>query len=780
MKSRWCSWSLTSFTLLLAVVFMLNFAPIAAAEEMPQQVQPQPQQPQAAEPQEIDAQMVRLSYMEGDVRLSRAILNRDDLKKGWETATANTAIEEGFGLATGSHGRAEIEFENGSVAYLAENSVLMFDTLETIDNVPLTRLKLMTGTVSLSTKLVEEEQFIFMVPGLMVPGDEVKIPNGALIRADSYLDGFVVTPMRESSQGVIVYRDGKFAKAEGTKPLTTPVGWNEWVLARQQARDAVLPEAMKAAGVSSPFPGLMDLYQNGRFFPCDPYGRCWVPVKERTFTVSDCWNGERGIQETTLRDINTGQKRKERELLWANGPWLPCNYGSWIDYDMGYAWVFDPWMMAGYWPSGGGHRHHRHHDHDGDHHRHHPGGPGGHPGGPGHHPGGPGHHPRGHWVKTDGKTGFVPRHPKDVDGKPPVNLKNGIFVFKHKDHVSERVNVARTDKLKLLDAPPRELRKIERAEQRPIAPPPIRARLIEDEMARAGTGTTAKPAPRLIDYDYHSKKFVDRSNEGRHEKPTVVGEIDRKGRIFVMPHRDASEQQGAIYGKYAPHPHDADSNTSNRKVFDKENRRSKVDSTADRASSGSVDVTNSNNNTRPRSSDNNASRGDRGSRDHGWGRHGDSGSSNNSRSSGSYSSSDGSISGSGRHSGSGSSSGSGGSRASGSSSSGSSGSSRHSDSGSSSSSGSGRHSDSGSSSGWSGGSRASGSSSSGSSGSSRHSDSGSSSSSGSSHASSSGSYGSSNSGGSNSSSSSSSSSSSAGSGGRSSDSGGGGGNRRSQ
>ena len=45
-------------------------------------------------------QMVRLSFVEGDVRLSRGVGNLPDLSTTWQQAEANVPVAEGFSLAT--------------------------------------------------------------------------------------------------------------------------------------------------------------------------------------------------------------------------------------------------------------------------------------------------------------------------------------------------------------------------------------------------------------------------------------------------------------------------------------------------------------------------------------------------------------------------------------------------------------------------------------------------------------------------------------------------------
>ncbi|ADW71050.1 FecR domain-containing protein [Granulicella tundricola] len=61
------------------------------------------------------------------------------------------AVESGFNLVTGD-GRAEIEFEVNSTAYLAPNAVLMFDTLTPTDSAPHSVLKLLSGSLTLHVK----------------------------------------------------------------------------------------------------------------------------------------------------------------------------------------------------------------------------------------------------------------------------------------------------------------------------------------------------------------------------------------------------------------------------------------------------------------------------------------------------------------------------------------------------------------------------------------------------------------------------------------------------
>src|ERR1700678_1275438 len=82
-------------------------------------------------------QIVRLSLVEGDVRISRGKEGEHATGGEWGQAVANVPIESGFSLVTGK-GRAEIEFEDASTVYLGEDSVLTFNQLTATNGVPRT------------------------------------------------------------------------------------------------------------------------------------------------------------------------------------------------------------------------------------------------------------------------------------------------------------------------------------------------------------------------------------------------------------------------------------------------------------------------------------------------------------------------------------------------------------------------------------------------------------------------------------------------------------------
>ena len=85
--------------------------------------------------------VVRLSVADGDVRFTRDTGGKDPLTDAnvqWETAPLNLPIRQGYTIATGN-GRAEVEFENGALAFLSNNTTLEFYDLSLEDGSKTTR-----------------------------------------------------------------------------------------------------------------------------------------------------------------------------------------------------------------------------------------------------------------------------------------------------------------------------------------------------------------------------------------------------------------------------------------------------------------------------------------------------------------------------------------------------------------------------------------------------------------------------------------------------------------
>src|ERR1700740_3844167 len=135
------------------------------------------------------ARIVRLSLVEGDVRFARDVKGDPlaaDATPGWEAAVLNLPIRQGYVLAT-DQGRAVVEFENGAMAFLAENTVLEFYDLSLEDGAKTTRLVLRQGTASFYVNSTSGDYF--SVTG----GDfTVESADRASFHVDNFDDGSTV------------------------------------------------------------------------------------------------------------------------------------------------------------------------------------------------------------------------------------------------------------------------------------------------------------------------------------------------------------------------------------------------------------------------------------------------------------------------------------------------------------------------------------------------------------------------------------------------------------
>jgi hypothetical protein len=488
---------------------------------------------QAAKPPVVSPQIVRLSYVEGDVRISRGKAAEKQLENmpgestGWEKAVANLPLESGYSLVTGD-GRAEIEFENAAVLYLAPSSVLVLNQISATGGVPWTDIGLLSGTATLNMQS--------MLPGewfkLYTPSDSftMRYPKKAYLRFNSYVDAIATTPLQDvewfaPADGIA----GKTVTVHNGMRIPTPqmdvtamAEWDKWVASRVAARDAAMASTMKAAGLTAPLPGLAQMDGQGRFFACEPYGTCWEPTQgwakqhsdgaapqptgatqqaastqavAQTNTQTDADGQLEANAQTEIdaqvdhdtqadldvqADLGAPVVAKGNASRMAVNPGMnglfglmdydifPCGPRRGLRYMMGYDQQSQLQGFEGF-------------DllfdapylwtvcHTGSWIHQQSNGRGRYVwvAGTKRH-----HHQPIRWVKTGRTEGYVPIHPRDVAGKTPLNLKDGFFrVAGKKGDTVERVNFNEAKSVKLLDEAPKEFREL-RLEHLEIAAAP--------------------------------------------------------------------------------------------------------------------------------------------------------------------------------------------------------------------------------------------------------------------------------------------------------------------
>ena len=357
------------------------------------------------------ARVVRLSLAEGDVQVAQPRPPNDGQSgSGWEQAVVNLPIQQGYTLATGQ-GRAEVEFESGATARLAENSVLQFTELALSNGGRITRLTLTQGTATFYARLSRDDSFVVATPHL-----QVVIPENARFRVDvsdagtqvSALKGEVAVDSRAGTNRLtkgnsLAYRTNDPDRVALERNYKTD-DWDRWVA----DRDEVVHTASTAAlqYVSSPYRyGLSDLYSYGNWYSVAGYGRCWRPYGVGS-NWAPFWNGRwdffPGLGWTWISYEPWG--------------WLPYHYGRWV-FSPTLGWLWAPGSFRHWQPA------------------------------------------LVTWVRIGNHTGWVPLHPNDRPGHTPTNLQQGVILTgaggTRTTDRHERRLISREENLELLDGPPR-------------------------------------------------------------------------------------------------------------------------------------------------------------------------------------------------------------------------------------------------------------------------------------------------------------------------------------
>jgi hypothetical protein len=462
------------------------------------------------------AQIVRISRVEGDVRIERGPEVERSTGAAWEKAVPGLPLETGFSLVTGA-GRAVVEFEDASNLYLAENSVLAFNDLHTTDGVPYSAMALLSGTVSLHLRPDIAGEWFY----LKTPTDTfaAKYRDKVDVRISGYLDGMAMTPLpggelhmigfspQDLAIGQTLYfRNGGRIKEAGPGDPGAFAEWDHWVDNLVNQRSAAMEAMMKASGLAQPIPGLAEMDGQGKFFDCEPYGTCWEP--NDVFARDQESNLQLEAQSpagdaSSHRATTTGDDSAASMPPLGYDDFFPCyplnasSYRLYWDDDSGMVRIIDysdpmnlssfPYYWAVCHAGGWIHRGHRYVWVAG-HKRHHKG--------------------AGHWVKCGHKTAFVPIHPYDTKGRPPINRKEEVLAVIHKNGFAlQRTRLDPTLPVKLLDEPPKEFNKAFYPALAHAETPQMNALAMKDALFginREHTGAAGVP----LSFDHRSQSFM--------------------------------------------------------------------------------------------------------------------------------------------------------------------------------------------------------------------------------------------------------------------------------
>jgi hypothetical protein len=360
------------------------------------------------------ARIIRLSLVQGDVRFTRDTHGDPlaDQKAVWETAVLNLPIRQGYVVAT-DRGRAEIEFENGAMAFLNENTVLEFYDLSLDDGARTTRLVLRQGTASFYVNPASGDYFSvtggdFTVEGAGRTG--FRMDNFDDGSSENVLKGYVnvrrkdnTTPL-EKGQSLTMRAGDNSSVNVGRLPENDD--FDRWVSGREDSVATATSAAMQYT--SSPYysSGFGDLYTYGSWYPVAGYGNCWRP-----YGVGLGWS-----------PFDYGSWYSDPVFGWSfigyqPWGWLPYHYGGWL-FEPGFGWVWAPtgfgvWNRPVFWRP-----------------------------------------VTAVWVHSGGTLGLVPAHPLDARGKTPLNLGQGVMPIGSRA-VSEGTTGITGTNWRVLKQPPR-------------------------------------------------------------------------------------------------------------------------------------------------------------------------------------------------------------------------------------------------------------------------------------------------------------------------------------
>jgi hypothetical protein len=329
----------------------------------------------AAQAQDSDySRVVRLSKAEGQVLVSHPGSD------AWEEALVNLPLQEGDTLATQS-GLAEIEFENGATAYLAENSALQFTQLAFSRGGRATQLRLTQGAGTFYANLTRQD--LFRVRTSIF---EVAIPERAEVRVDAFRNSASVQVLSgdvsvstsagsttlEKGQSVTIHEED--LQNLNIARLPNPDSFDQWVSAQSETIQSGTKNTLSY--INSPnYYGLSDLSIYGTWVNFPGYGFSWRP-----FSVGFSWTPY--MNGNWILDPRLG-------WIWvSNEPWgwMPYHFGSWLlSSTLGWCWVpRNPDGLRHWEPA------------------------------------------RVHWVHGGNQVGWVAMSPKDRDGAP-ANLAEGVI-----------------------------------------------------------------------------------------------------------------------------------------------------------------------------------------------------------------------------------------------------------------------------------------------------------------------------------------------------------------
>ena len=280
-------------------------------------------------------QLTRISMIEGNVGYQRVP------DEEWVAASVNMPLEPGDRIYTGRSGRAEIEFEEGSVLRLAENTDIEFLTLDE----DFIQIRMLLGIASITV----ERDVVFEIA---TPQAAFSTERNGIYRFEVEEDGRSAAIVRKGRLETVSHnferetRDGDLIRVypNAAGPTITAYNrrdaWDEWTDRRDaDRRPAVAVRRYIPDNISI---GVTELDRHGRWVYVTNYGWGWIP-----HSVANSWSPY---------SIGRWVYRPYFGWTWVSYEtwgWLPYHYGRWYrDARYGWAWFPGESVTFRFWSPG--------------------------------------------------------------------------------------------------------------------------------------------------------------------------------------------------------------------------------------------------------------------------------------------------------------------------------------------------------------------------------------------------------------------------------------------
>jgi hypothetical protein len=284
-----------------------------------------------ARPQDEYTRIARVSYIEGHASFQHT----SDVD--WTAASVNLPLEPGDRIYTGLDGRVEIQFDDGSVCRLAENTDLEILSLRE----ELIQLRLLVG---LSTLTVSRDvDFEIDTPAAafntLRPGvyrfDVVENGDSDAIVRKGELEAANNEFSRRIQSGELLHASRGMGDPAVSRYIKRDQ-WDEW----NDRRDADMNAyASRKYLPTTVYLGVSELDRYGRWIDVDTYGTAWVP-----YSVDTYWSPY---------SIGRWCYRPFYGWTWVSYEpwgWLPYHYGRWYQSaSFGWCWLPGPAFAFNFW-----------------------------------------------------------------------------------------------------------------------------------------------------------------------------------------------------------------------------------------------------------------------------------------------------------------------------------------------------------------------------------------------------------------------------------------------